>query len=122
MRRGTRKVLISQVVLIVATMAAVAMLRTGVPAALAAAYGGGIALVNVVLLAWRSRRAGAEIAANGNWGALGLMWGMVERFAFTLGAFVLGLGALRLEPVSLLLGFAVAQLGYLGAAVNSRRG
>lgn len=93
-----------------------ALLRSGAASGLAAGYGGGIALVNSMLLAWRAGRAAEQATAeSAQWGTLGLLLGVVERFVFTLVAFGVGIGVLRLDPVALMLGFAFAQLGYLGA-------
>lgn len=82
----------------------------------AALYGGGIALVNTLLLGFRVQRASANAQHSANQGTFTLYIGAVERFVFTLLAFVLGMGWLKLQAVPLLAAFAIAQLGYWIAA------
>lgn len=118
MRSGLRRLLIAQVVL---TLAAALLMyywrapTTGI--VLAALYGGGIALVDSLLLAWRTRRAAERASAGeGQLQVISLLGGAVERFVFTLAAFGLGMAVLELDPVALIAGFACAEMGYLGAA------
>lgn len=76
----------------------------GMPAAMAAAAGGAIAAVNVVLLAGRLGRHSGRLAPMGI---------AAERLAFHLAAFALAIGTLRLPPMPVIAGFAVAQFGYI---------
>lgn len=115
MGRGLRNILLLQVLLVLLAALAMLLWRGQWSVATAAGYGGAIALTNTLLSARRVRRASARAAGNAAWGTLTLYVGMVERFAFTLVAFGLGMGVLRLYPPALLLGFAAAQLGYLAA-------
>lgn len=113
MHRGLRKLLLMQIVL--AASAALGMYAfRGTPAAAEAAlFGGAIALINTLLLARRTLRAAATADKDARWSTLGLFAGVLERFIFTLVAFGVGMGVLRLDPPSLLVGFAVAQLGFV---------
>src|SRR5699024_6703327 len=61
--------------------------------ALAALYGGGIAIVNTLLLARRTSRAAVLAEGNLKWSALTLYAGMLERLIFTGVAFAVGLAA-----------------------------
>lgn len=67
-------------------------------------------------MAWRLKRAAGLAQGNGRQGGLTLYAGAVERFVVTLAGFAVGMGMLRLEPLAQIIGFAVAQLGYLAGA------
>ncbi|HWU69305.1 MAG TPA: ATP synthase subunit I [Stenotrophobium sp.] len=115
MRRRVYKLLVAQVLLAVAAAVAMYGWRGQPEAAGAAVYGGAIALVNTLLLAWRTARAGAAAEADARWSSIGLLAGLLERFVFTLAAFGVGMGVLRLFPPALLVGFAAAQMAYVFA-------
>ncbi|MGH8455702.1 MAG: ATP synthase subunit I [Stenotrophobium sp.] len=113
MRHGLRKLLMMQTVLAVGAALGMYAFR-GTPAAVEAAlYGGAIALVNTLLLARRTLRAAAIADKDARWSTFSLFAGMLERFLFTLVAFGLGMGMLRLGPPALIVGFAAAQLGFV---------
>jgi ATP synthase protein I len=115
-----RKLLIIQIILIALVVVGF-HLQQGQAVALSALFGGSIALVNTLLLAWGVRRAGQTAEKNGTRGALTLYLGAIERFVFTLVGFLVGMGTLKLSPVPMLTSFAVAQLGYwFGARDNGR--
>jgi len=73
-------------------------------AAQAAALGGGIAVTNGLLLAWRLRPSRPV--------PLPLPLA-VERLILTVAAFAVSLGPLHVSPPPLLAGFAIAQLGHV---------
>lgn len=77
----------------------------------AAFFGGGIAVVNVLLLA-RRLLSGLRVADQANAAAFQLYFGAIERFVLTIAGFALGLGALGLPAVSMLATFALAQTSY----------
>lgn len=115
-----RKLLIIQIIL-VALVVAGFYLQQGQAVALSALFGGSIALVNSLLLAWRVRRAGRAAEKDETRGAFTLYLGAIERFVLTLIGFVVGMGTLKLSPFPMLVSFAVAQLGYwIGARENLR--
>lgn len=118
MHRGLRRLLLMQIVL--AASAALGMYAfRGTPAAAEAAlFGGAIALINTLLLARRTRRAAATAASNARWSTFVLFAGVLERFVFTLVAFGVGMGVLRLDPPALIVGFAVVQLGFVLAGLG----
>lgn len=117
-----RKLLITQLFLIALVVAGF-YLQQGQEVALSALFGGSIALVNTLLLAWRVRRAGQTAEKDETRGAFTLYLGAIERFVFTLIGFVAGMGTLRLSPLPMLVAFAIAQLGYwIGARSNLRTG
>lgn len=115
-----RSLLLTQIVLTVAMALLMFSLRppAGYPG-LAAAYGGGMALVNSLLLAWHTRRTVGRRAGGAQLQVLGLISGAVERFVFTLVAFGVGMAALDLDSLALIAGFACAELGYVRAAYRS---
>lgn len=115
-----RKLLIIQIFLIALVVVGF-HLQQGQAVALSALFGGAIALVNTLLLAWRVRRAGQVAEENETRGVFTLYLGAIERFVFTLIGFVVGMGTLKLSPFPMLVSFAVAQIGYwVGARDNLR--
>lgn len=111
-----RRVLLTQMFLVVATAAGVSLWlpQTHGRAALAALYGGGISL----LAAWRLARSlnaatpGADIQAAR--ASLRLYAGAAERFLVSGLLLALGIAAFRLPPLALIAGFGIAQLGFFG--------
>lgn len=85
----------------------------GQAGAIAAFYGGAIALISTLLLAWRVRGAGKIAEDNPKHSVYTLYYGALERFVFVLVALPVGLGALDLSPIPLLLTFGIAQLAYM---------
>jgi len=85
----------------------------GQESALAAAYGGGIVLLNSLLLARRVRRAGE---LEGSSVVASMYTGAVQRFIIAAAAFGLGMGVLRLQPVPMIVAFAAAQFALVFAA------
>ena len=114
--QGIRKVLVSQIVLTLLTAGA-AFALLGSAAALAARYGGGVALMSTWLLGRRVSRT-PEIAQQGDTGSqLVLYAGVLPRFIVTLALLAAGIGWLKLAPIPLIIAFALAQLGF---AINLR--
>ncbi|MCK5918802.1 MAG: ATP synthase subunit I [Cocleimonas sp.] len=107
-----RKLLLIQATLIIVGMAASYHYYSDA-GLLAAAYGGGTALVNTMLLSRRLDRAGEMAKSNPDAGVLTLYLGVVQRFVFVLIMFGFGMGAIHLLPPPLLGTFAVAQLAYM---------
>ncbi len=85
----------------------------GDTAALAALYGGAVALLNTLMLSRRLVRAGELAKTDPQRGVYSLYFGAVQRFVFVLAALAVGLGLLKLDPLPLLASFALAQLAYL---------
>lgn len=88
----------------------------GSSAAVAAIYGGLVALVMTLMLAWRIGQAASSQGAL-KW----LMLGAAERMIMVCVAFAIGIGVLGLVPVPMLVGFGVAELAYYVAAGPMRR-
>lgn len=74
-------------------------------------YGGMMAAVLSLLLAWRVARA-SRPGAN----AAFLYLSVLERMVFVAGAFVLAIVVLRLVPLALIAGFVGAEIAYYMAA------
>lgn len=88
-------------------------LLNGHSAALAALYGGGIALASSTLLG-RSLRAAGETAQHAPQQGIWLLYfGAVQRFLLVLALFALGMGVFGLPPLPLIVGFAGAQVAFL---------
>ncbi len=85
----------------------------GLLAAQAASYGGCMVMFNVWMTQRRLQTA-AELAkiAPGKEVAI-FYFAAIQRFVFTVGFFILGMGWLGLPPVPLLVAFATTHLGYL---------
>lgn len=101
---------------VVVLCAVVVWVSMGEDAALAAGYGGAIALINAWLMVRRLTRASQLAEANPISGTYTLYFGAVERFVFVLVAMGVGLGALRLDPLPLLATFTLALVTYIIAA------
>jgi ATP synthase protein I len=91
-------------------------INEGGQAALAALYGGLVALTNSWLLAKRVARVGELAKRNPNYSAFTLYIGAVQRFLLVLVSLGIGLGWLHLAPLPLLVTFGVAQIAYIVAA------
>ena len=112
LRQGVRRVLLSQAVLTLLTGAAF-FFSLGSGAALAALYGGVIALIGTWLLGKRVQRTPETPAQGYTGGQLALYAGVLPRFIVTLVLLGIGIGGLKLFPMPLIAAFAVAQLGFL---------
>ncbi|MHB1515428.1 MAG: ATP synthase subunit I [Acidiferrobacteraceae bacterium] len=83
-----------------------------------ALYGGAISL----LVAWRLAHS-LNAAATGGSGSAQLYLGAAERFVLVAVLLALGFAVLKLAPLAVIGGFALAQLGFLGGAgAAGRRG
>ena len=109
--QGIRRVLVSQIVLTLLT-AGTAFALMGSAAALAAFYGGGVALIGTWLLGRRISRT-PETAQQGDAvNQLALYAGILPRFIVTLALLAAGIGWLKLAPIPLIVAFGLAQLGF----------
>ena len=110
---GVKRTLRLQVALISATALAFLLFENS-SHALAALYGGLIALIIAALLGWRVQRA-AELGSEEQQqqGGMHLAIGAIERFVVVGIGFGLGIAVLKLPPVAMIAAFAVAQLSFL---------
>jgi ATP synthase protein I len=100
-----RKLLIIQVLLVLPVVLAYAGIKGG-DSALAAGYGGGIALINAIIMAWRVGRTSSKSALADPYMGVSISFGVALLLMGT------GMGMLKLDPPALLSGFAAAYLGY----------
>lgn len=82
----------------------------------ASLYGGGIAIINALLLAWGVQETKVSKSQNVNTSVIPLYISAVLRFFFTLVGLGVGMGYLKLAPLPLLLTFGLAYLSYPIAA------
>ncbi|HQU16236.1 MAG: hypothetical protein B7Z66_09870 [Chromatiales bacterium 21-64-14] len=113
MGSGIRNILIIQIIIVLAA-AGVWLAVQGTAAAGGALFGGGLAVLNSLLLARGVQQAGAAAAHNAIGGVGHLYLGAMQRYVLTLVGFGVGIGVFGLPPVPQIVGFAVAQLGYMG--------
>jgi ATP synthase protein I len=112
--QGIRRVLLSQIVLTLLTTA-VALVLLGRGAALAALYGGVVALIGTWLLGWRVSRTPETAQLGDAVNQFALYAGVLPRFIVTLALLAAGIGWFKLAPIPLIVTFGLAQLGF---AVN----
>lgn len=88
----------------------------GSASAVSGFYGGLVAVLMTLMLAWRINQV-AQSDQSLKW----LMIGAGERMLMVCAAFALGIAVLGLPPVPLLIGFGVSELAYYLAAGPMRR-
>ena len=99
--------------LIVSIIVAVAFLTKGTWESLAAVYGGLVSICISLLLLWGIQRANAVAKVDPGKSMRILYVGAVQRFVLVLGLIALGIAFFKLDPVAMIVGFALAQAGYL---------
>lgn len=80
------------------------------PMAQATLYGGAIAWVNTLLMAWRLRRGKRHPQADANRDLRSAYASTIERFVMVAVLFTAGLTSLQLMALPLLIGFIIGQL------------
>nr|VFK02300.1 MAG: ATP synthase protein I [Candidatus Kentron sp. H]VFK03312.1 MAG: ATP synthase protein I [Candidatus Kentron sp. H]VFK03636.1 MAG: ATP synthase protein I [Candidatus Kentron sp. H] len=89
------------------------LITSGCFEALSAVYGGSMAVFSTWMLTRRIHFA-AEVAKNTPGREVAVLYrGVIQRFLFMLSLFIMGIAVLALEPVPLLIGFAVPQGAFL---------
>ncbi|MEO6697598.1 MAG: ATP synthase subunit I [Gammaproteobacteria bacterium] len=107
---AVRVVVMYQAAIAVGVALAFLVLQGGLQA-LSALYGGLITLIMTLLLRRRVTRL-AEIATQGNATGVAAV-GVMLRFLWVLVLFGLGFAVLKLDPLASIVGFGLAQLGYV---------
>ncbi|MCL5669669.1 MAG: ATP synthase subunit I [Gammaproteobacteria bacterium] len=111
---AARAVLLYQAAITVLTAAAF-MYLGGLRPAVAALYGGLVAMV----LSWMLKRRVTRVTeVSAGKGMLLLYLGVVQRFLLVLALFALALGVLKLDPLASIVGFGLGQLGYVISRVS----
>ncbi len=100
---------------LIACTTGVFFFRGGIAEAQAALFGGATALVSAWLLQRRVKSALAAARDEPGSETRVLYIGAVQRFIVVFALFMFGLGGLKLQPIPLLICFAVAQAAYIVA-------
>lgn len=109
--RTLRRIFLFQLGLL--AVAAVISLNRGTDFVMALLYGGGVTIVTTLYSGWRLKVA---TVGDEHGPALNMMEfykGTLLRFVLVIALLALGLGYFRLEPLAVIIGFAITQLGYL---------
>ena len=107
-----RSALVIQVILVL-VCAALFFASQGARSALAALFGGGIALLNVQLLRWRKNQVQDRRGLSAGQSLASFYRSALERFVLVVGLLALGLGWMELRPLPLVVGFVVGQIAML---------
>lgn len=86
---------------------------------LAAIYGGSITLSGTLLMAWRISRAAEVGSSEQQQGYIEIYAGVVQKFILTLVLMAFGMGVLKMDPLAVLLGFAITQLSFIANKVDT---
>ena len=119
-----RRVILAQVGLVVVA-ASISSLEQGTDFVLALLFGGGVTIAGTLVSAWRLKVATEAVEETGPAVNTAEFYkAMILKFLLVMGLLALGLGVLKLTPLAVILGFVVAQAGYLfsrGYAPRSSR-
>ncbi|MDH3451399.1 MAG: ATP synthase subunit I [Gammaproteobacteria bacterium] len=107
-----RNALAKQVILVL-ICAALFSAAQGAEDGLAALYGGATALLNVQLLRWRKNQVRTRRGLTARASLVTFFASALERFVLVAALLALGLGWIELQPLALLIGFAVGQAAVL---------
>lgn len=99
--------------LIISIIVAAIFLTKGTWEAVAAIYGGAVSICISLFLLWGIQRANAAAKVDPGKGMRILYAGAAQRFILVIGMVALGIAVLKLDPVAVCVGFAIAQAGYL---------
>lgn len=83
-------------------------------------YGGAVAVIGTLSLAWRYRKTVRNGSLDAEWIARQAYKASVERYVFAALMLAVGFKILKLAPVWLLMGFVMGQLAWLAAPVWMR--
>ncbi len=86
----------------------------------AALYGGSITLSGTLLMAWRISRAGEAGSKEQLQGYIEIYAGVIQKFILTLVLMAVGMGYLNLNPLAILVSFALTQLSFIANKVDTR--
>ncbi len=118
MRRVVRRLLIVQFAILL-MVALVYFALNNINGFIAALYGGAITLSGTLLMAWRINRAGEIASSNTLQSSMEIYTGVMQKFILTLLLMAVGMGYLKLDPVALLVSFALTQLSFTAIKVDT---
>lgn len=119
MRRVIRRLLIVQFVIMLLVAFAYLILQSSADF-FAALYGGSITVSATLLMAWRLGRATEVAASDQQQGQIEIYTGAIQKYFLTLLMMAVGMGALKLEPLAMLVSFALTQLSFAANKVDTR--
>ena len=93
----------------------------GETAAMAALYGGAVALMSTLLLLWRMRRSNREMLLEAHQHLWLFYRSGLERFLVVCVLLALGMGPFNLVPVAVLIGFVAGQLAWVFAPLQREK-
>ncbi len=105
---------------VVALVAGAGIHFVGPLAGLAAVFGGGITVINLLLTHWHMRRAEQKARADAAQNLRILLRCTFERIVASVTLLAIGMIALKLPPLWLIAGFVVALTGQYLAGMNSK--
>ena len=85
----------------------------GMPAAMAALFGAGIALSNSMLLVWRLHRSKRQVHVDAHRHLRSFYFYTLERVVVVGSLLAMGLGALQLMPLPLIAAFVTGQMAWM---------
>jgi len=118
MRRVVRRLFIVQV-LITFLVALAYITFQNTDGFVAALYGGSITLSGTLLMAWRISRAGEAASVEQRQGYLEIYIGAIQKFILTLVLMAIGMGYLKLDPLAILVSFALSQFSFIANKVDT---
>ena len=118
MRRVVRRLFIVQVI-ITLSVALGYLAFQDINGFIAAVYGGSITLAGTFLMAWRINRAGDMASKEKQQGYFEIYIGAIQKFFLTLVLMAIGMGVLNLDPLAILVSFALTQLSYIANKVDT---
>ena len=119
MRRVVRRLLIVQLILTL-IIALCYFVFDNTNSMLAALYGGSITLSASLLMAWRITRAGEVAATDKQQGYIEIYIGAFQKFILTLLLMAIGMGYFKLDPLAILISFAITQMSFIANKVDTR--
>ena len=108
------------IAILVALVAGAGLYLQGPLAGLAAVFGGGITVINLLLMKWHMRRAEREARADAAQNLRILYACAIQRLIATVMLFALGMGLWKLPPLYLMGGFILALTAQYLAGMNSK--
>lgn len=108
--RGIRRVLIWQLIIVVC-FAVLGGVIYGYYHLISIFYGGLIAMLVTLILGWRLQKV--NISIKSAFSVIHIYIGVIERFILVILGFWIGIKFLALLPFPMIIGFSIAQIGYV---------
>ena len=118
MRRVVRRLLFIQFVITILVAFTYLILQSS-EGFFAAFYGGSITLSATLLTAWRLGRATELAASDQQQGQIEIYIGAIQKYFLTLLMMAVGMGMLKLDPLAIIVSFALTQLSFAANKVDT---